>query len=82
MLVNRQGVISYRVTETDGAVLGILLDKYPDENDYNRRDGHHQRRGAAGALLGALREPAAHTPRRETVPTTLVVRRSCGAALS
>jgi len=37
---------------------------------------------ATDRLLGALREPAAHTPRRETVPTTLVVRRSCGAALS
>ena len=37
---------------------------------------------ATDRLLGALREPAAHTPRRETIATTLVVRRSCGAALS
>lgn len=37
---------------------------------------------ATDRLLGAVREPAAHTPRRETVPTALVVRRSCGAALS
>lgn len=34
---------------------------------------------AAAGLLAALREPADRHPRRETLPTTLVVRRSCGA---
>jgi LacI family transcriptional regulator, galactose operon repressor len=36
---------------------------------------------ATDRLLAALRDTP-HQPRRETVPTTLVVRRSCGAAVS
>lgn len=37
---------------------------------------------ATERLLAALDAPASHRPRRETVPTTLVVRRSCAVARS
>jgi LacI family transcriptional regulator len=34
---------------------------------------------AIARLLDRLRQPSERDPRRETLPTTLVVRRSCGA---